>query len=408
MKKFTYFITAIFATLILGMTVNAYAANSIKLTVSPSPARVGEEVKITVSVSGSAINATSLGIKINRNGGNLSVKEGSWSLSGPIKVFEISGTDADATKDCAAAKANCIGAMTFSKDNSIVKKQITGNVFTFTVKGPSTNKVLSSDKLTVTLSYSNSLAGTEVKGKVYASATFTPNFYTVAKDTTASSSTYGKICYYLNGKVATSYNSFATASNGTRYIFKNGTVNTAITRAQADNGVVKYYKQGVLQPSYTGFAKAYSGTIYYFKNGSVCTSYTKAAGYGGVVYYFKAGVSQKSYTGFGKAQSGTVYRFKSGKVDTTYTCAAGYNGIVYYFAKGILQTSYTGFGKAQSGTIYRFKNGSVDTGFTKVAGYGGVVYYFKAGKSVNNYTGTGVAASGTKYKFVNGKATKIS
>ena len=206
-------------------------------------------------------------------------------------------------------------------------------------------------------------------------------------------------------------NGIAVASDGKKYYYDNGKINTSYTGLASYQGLKYYVLAGSVQENRTGLI-LYENVWYYIRNGAVDTQYTGLA-LNGNWYYVKKGVVDWTFTGLvlhygswyyvekgklnwdytGLALNGNWYYVKKGVVDWTFTGLVLYHGSWYYVEKGKLNWDYTGL--ALNGSWYYVKKGVVDWTFTGLVLYYGKWYYVEKGKL--NWDYTGLALNGSWY-----------
>ena len=230
----------------------------------------------------------------------------------------------------------------------------------------------------------------------------------------------GTWCYFVNGKVDTSYTGMAKNEYGWWYV-KNGVLDKTYTGLAMNDYGTWYMKDGKLDSSINGLNKV-DGKWLYFTNGKVNTTYTGLGtnDYGtwymkdgridttatglykadGKWLYFVNGKLNETYTGLGTNDYGTWY-VKDGRIDTTLTGLYKVDGKWLYFSKGKLNETYTGPGTNEYGTWY-LKDGRIDTSFTGLGTSENGTWYVKNGKIYTTLTGL-YKISGKWLYFVNGK-----
>ncbi len=207
--------------------------------------------------------------------------------------------------------------------------------------------------------------------------------------------------YYKDGEVDTSYNGFATNSNGSWYV---------------ENGKVTFNKNSVIKD--TAGVLGTKGTWYYVVGSKVRYDFTGLANYknengwwyirNGVVdftangvyknqngwYYVNGGKVQFDYSGFGKNSNGSWYieggkvRFNKNSVIKDTKGVLGTKGTWYYVVGSKVRYDFTGLAnyKNENGWWY-IRNGVVDFTANTVAKNKNGWWYVTGGKVQFDFTG---------------------
>ena len=207
----------------------------------------------------------------------------------------------------------------------------------------------------------------------------------------------GNWYYIKGGKQDLTFTGFATNKNGTYYC-QNGIVQfiTSIVKNPKD-GKWYYINNGKQDLKFTGFAKNANGT-FYCKNGVVqfITSIEKNPK-DGKWYYINNGKQDITFTGFAKNANGTFYCQKGVVQFITSIVKNPKDGKWYYINNGKQDLTFTGFAKNVNGTYY-CQNGIVQfiTSIVKNP-KDGKWYYINNGKQDLKFTGFAKNANGTFY-----------
>ena len=132
-------------------------------------------------------------------------------------------------------------------------------------------------------------------------------------------------------------NGIAVASDGKKYYYDNGKINTSYTGLASYQGMKYYVLAGIVQENYTGLV-LYENVWYYVKNGMVDWTFTGLVLYYGSWYYVEKGMLNWNYNGLVN-YNGTLYRVEKGVLNWNYSGRVWYNGRWYKVIKGVAQPS---------------------------------------------------------------------
>ena len=192
--------------------------------------------------------------------------------------------------------------------------------------------------------------------------------------------TDGKLYYFKNNEIDTSYNGVADYENVTWYV-ANGKVDTSVNGLTNAGGTWYLFKDGKVNHITT--VEAYAGSLWYVENGEIDFNKNGLHQVGNW-YYFKNGAVDNKFTGLINSPVGWLY-IEKGQFNSSYDGVADYAGSIWYIKNGQIDFSKNGLQKCGDAWYY-FKNGAVDSKFTGLTNSPYGWWYIEEGKLEFDYT----------------------